>query len=305
MTKRENLLRTLRRDGFEEIPCDMPLTITKRREFRSRHHFRSISSYYDLSHRLSTCFYRPGYRGNGKQLFSHLSMPDKFDVDSFGVGMSYGSKEAYHMCHFHSPLEGDNTSLEQVEDFPLPSIIPGMELLLKIFVKYCRRNGFASMGSLEQTVWERAWLIRGMNDLMMDMMMDDKKAAVLLDRITEHSCAAAAMMAVTGHDIIALGDDIGMQETLMINPELWRKWLKPRLSKVIRIIKEIKHNTLIYYHSCGYIEPLISDLIEIGVDILNPVQPECMDFREIHRRYGDRISFWGGIGAQTTEVRMM
>ncbi|MBI9105867.1 MAG: hypothetical protein JEZ04_03925 [Spirochaetales bacterium] len=300
MTKRENLLRSLRREGFEKIPCDIPLTVTKIKEFRKRRPFRFISSYYDFSHRLSGCLYKAGYKGNGKQLFSHLSLPKRFDVDPFGVGMSYGSKEAYHMCHFHSPLEGESTTLEQIKNFKLPTPIPGMEILLKIFVKYCHRNGLAAMGYVEQTVWERAWLIRGMNNLMMDMMMEDDRATAILDRITEHSCTTVAMMARTGHDIIALGDDVGMQSTLMMNPDLWRKWLKPRLSKVIRTIKEINSDAMIFYHSCGYIEPLIPELIEIGVDILNPVQPECMNFKEIHHLYGDKISFWGGIGAQTT-----
>ena len=300
MTRRENLLKTLRRDGYEKIPCDMPLTVTKRKEFRRKHPFRFISSYYDFSHRLSGCFYKANYEGSGRQLFADFSMPERFDVDPFGIGMSYGSKEAYHMCRFHSPLRGETTTIEQIINYKLPTPIQGMEKLFELFVKYCHSNGLAAMGSMEQTIWERAWLIRGMNELMMDMMMDDKKAVALLDRITEHSCITASIMAKTNHDIIALGDDVGMQNTLMMNPELWRKWLKPRLSKVIRTIKEIRTDILLFYHSCGYIEPLIPDLIEIGVDILNPVQPECMDFTEIHRLYGNRISFWGGIGAQST-----
>jgi uroporphyrinogen decarboxylase len=300
MTKRENLLNTLRREGYEKITCDMPLTSTKRKEFRKKFPLRTISSYYDFSHRISACFYRAGYKGNGRQLFAHLDLPDRFDVDPFGVGMSYGSKEAYHMCHFHSPLEGESTTLEQIQDYKLPTLIPGMEKMLKLFVKYCHSKGLAAMGYLDQTIWERAWLIRGMNDLMMDMMMDDDRATCILDRITDHSCKSGAILARTGHDIIALGDDVGMQSTVMMNPELWRKWLKPRLAKVIRTIREEKEDALVFYHSCGFIEPFIPDLIEIGVDILNPVQPECMDFREIHSQYGDKISFWGGIGAQTT-----
>ncbi len=300
LSQSDNLLRTLRREGFEQIPYDMPLTWTKRKEFMRRRPLRSVTSYYGLSHRLSTCIYRPGYKGDGRQLFSHIEIPEKFKVDAFGVGMSYGSKEAFHMCHFHSPLEGEGTTIEQVQNYRLPDFIPGMEMLLKLFVKYCHHKGIAAMGVMDQTIWERAWLIRGMNDLMMDMMTGDEKAAVILDRVTDLSCRAAVLMARSGHDIIAIGDDVGMQSSLMMSPRLWRKWLKPRLAKVINTIREIKPDALIFYHSCGFIEPFIPDLIEIGVDILNPVQPECMDFKEIHAKYGDQISFWGGIGAQTT-----
>lgn len=91
-----------------------------------------------------------------------------------------------------------------------------------------------------------------------------------------------------------------MQNTLMMSPQIWRRWLKPRLAEVIAVIRAIRPETLVYYHSCGYIEPFIPDLIEIGVDILNPIQPECMDFRKIHEQYGNQLSFWGGIGTQTT-----
>lgn len=74
MTKKENLLKTLRREGYEKIPCDMPLTITKQKEFRKKNLLRTISSYYDFSHRVSACFYRASYKGDGKQLFSYLEL---------------------------------------------------------------------------------------------------------------------------------------------------------------------------------------------------------------------------------------
>ena len=91
-----------------------------------------------------------------------------------------------------------------------------------------------------------------------------------------------------------------MQRTPMMSRELYCQWLKPRLEKVIRAAKAVKGDILIFYHSCGYVEPFIDDLIEAGVDVLDPVQPECMDFAEIHARYGDRLSFHGTIGTQTT-----
>lgn len=81
---------------------------------------------------------------------------------------------------------------------------------------------------------------------------------------------------------------------------MWREWLKPRLASVIEAAKEANPEVLIFYHSCGYIEPIIPDLIEIGVDILNPVQPESMDPERIKKLYGNELAFWGTIGTQTT-----
>ena len=86
----------------------------------------------------------------------------------------------------------------------------------------------------------------------------------------------------------------------MMSEALYDRFLFPRLSSVIQAAREINPAILIFYHSCGYITPFIPRLIEAGIDVLNPVQPECMDFAEIHAQFGDRLSFYGTIGTQTT-----
>ena len=84
----------------------------------------------------------------------------------------------------------------------------------------------------------------------------------------------------------------------MIDVGFWERWLKPRLAKVISSAREVNPDVLIFYHSCGHVTPFIDQLIEIGVDILNPVQPESMSFDEVYDQYGKRISFWGTLGTQ-------
>ncbi len=133
---------------------------------------------------------------------------------------------------------------------------------------------------------------------MIDMMMEDDKASALLDKITDFAVSKAIGYTRAGVDILSLGDDIGTQNSIMIDVGLWERWLKPRIVKVINAAREINPEILIFYHSCGYIIPFIDQLIEIGVDILNPVQPECMSFDEVHDEYGERISFWGTMGTQ-------
>lgn len=150
------------------------------------------------------------------------------------------------------------------------------------------------------TIFERSWYIRGMEELMMDMLADEDMAETMLEVSTKDSIERAAIYANAGCDIIFLGDDIGMQHTIMMSEDLYREWLKPRLKRVIKSAKDINPNVIILYHSCGYVIPFIEDLIEVGVDVLNPVQPECMDFKKVHDEFGDRISFHGTIGTQTT-----
>lgn len=299
MTKRENMLNTLKRKGYNEVPSDMGLTPPVMERFKEMTGHEDTDSYYNLSHRNAARHVDPLYEGDGKYLFSGKNMPHKYDVDAFGVGISYGSDAAYHMCHFHSPLEGE-VSLSDLENYPLPAQSPGEEQRLTREAEEIKARGFAAVGAMEQTIWERSWLIRGMNSLMMDMMMDAPEAHVILNRITELSENVAGLYAKCGFDIIRLGDDVGMQNTLMMSPELWRKWLKPRLKQIIETIKATKSDCLVFYHSCGFIEPLIPELIEIGIDILNPIQPECMDVKKIFRDFGQDVSFWGGIGTQTT-----
>ncbi|MFQ5808864.1 MAG: uroporphyrinogen decarboxylase family protein, partial [Armatimonadota bacterium] len=92
----------------------------------------------------------------------------------------------------------------------------------------------------------------------------------------------------------------GMQDRLMMHPDTWREWLKPRLGKVIQAARDVNPDVHVFYHSDGNIESIIEDLIEVGVTVLNPVQPECMDPVELKKQYGDRLAFWGTIGTQST-----
>jgi uroporphyrinogen decarboxylase len=148
------------------------------------------------------------------------------------------------------------------------------------------------------TVWETAWYLRSMEDLMVDMMCGDDRATVLLDRVTALSAARAGACARAGADILQLGDDIGMQQTTMMGLDLWRTWLKPRLARVIDAARAVRPDLLVFYHSCGFVAPFLGELAEIGVDILNPVQPECMAFADVVREAAGKLSFWGTIGTQ-------
>ena len=134
---------------------------------------------------------------------------------------------------------------------------------------------------------------------MCDMMSDDEMATAMLDKVTEMSLGRALLYAEAGVDILYLGDDIGMQSRIMMSRELYMKWIQPRLKKIISAVKSIRPEIIVFYHSCGYVEPLIPDLIDAGIDTLNPIQSECMDFADIWGKYHDKLTFHGTIGTQT------
>ena len=146
------------------------------------------------------------------------------------------------------------------------------------------------------TVFENAWLLRGLEQLLMDFIQNEEFAEALLDRITEFQADNARYIGNCDADILLTGDDVGTQRGMLMSPAHWRKWLKPRLAKIIAAAREQKPDIHVFYHSDGDISDIIPELIEIGVDILNPVQPECLDPVEMKRLYGDKLSFWGTIG---------
>jgi uroporphyrinogen decarboxylase len=227
-------------------------------------------------------------------------LPESAQFDPWGCAFSQGSESAKHMHRLHHPLKGDDVTLAEIKAHPFPVINETAAVSFADWVRHIHAEGLASMAQHSQTIWETAWQIRGMEDLMMDMMGEDERAEVVLDRVTAISLARMEIAAKAGCDIVWLGDDIGMQSQAMMSVELWETWLKPRLKKVIDAGKKNNPNLLVAYHSCGYVLPFLDGLIDAGIDILNPIQPESMSFKEVYDQTGDRLSYWGTIGTQTT-----
>jgi uroporphyrinogen-III decarboxylase len=100
--------------------------------------------------------------------------------------------------------------------------------------------------------------------------------------------------------MIWIGDDVGTQRGMLMSPKHWRKFLKPRMENFIASLKAINPSVKVAYHSDGNIYPIIPELIEIGLDILNPIQPACMDPIKLKKDFGDRLCFWGSIDEQHT-----
>jgi uroporphyrinogen decarboxylase len=192
-------------------------------------------------------------------------------------------------------------SLQEIERYPLPDFDAEYRYAhLDEELNSIRARELASVAFMAMTIFETAWQIRGLEPLVTDMITGADSAACLLDRITSLSAARARRFALAGVDVIHIGDDIGMQDRMLMSPATWRKWLKPRLASVIAAAREVKPDVVFFYHSDGYIEPVIADLIEIGINALNPLQPECMDPAVIKDRYGDQLAFWGTVGIQGT-----
>lgn len=161
---------------------------------------------------------------------------------------------------------------------------------------------YAVLGEISGHIFERAQMIRGFDTFLLDMAIDPDFAEDLMDRIlaVEIDIASNFLDTVGPYiDIIAFKDDIAMQGGPIVSPQMFRDMVKPRLAKLVEVLRS-KTDAKIWFHSCGSVYYAIPDLIEIGIDILNPIQVMAaeMDTARLKREFGDELAFWGGIDTQ-------
>jgi uroporphyrinogen decarboxylase len=301
MTPRENLLSLFRRQGYDHVPVEFMLCPALHEQFAARTGgSQAIEAYYHFPYRQLPWPTLPAREPvDWSRFFPEGLKAGTGFWQEFGIAYEPGDDPKSHFAHIRHPMAGFD-SVEQIQSYPFADFAAGDAAPIAKRVATYHAEGLLALGKMEATIWEIAWYLRGMETLMMDMAAESDMAVCLLDTVTEFACLRATALAASGADILFLGDDLGMQSNLLMSPSLYRAWIKPRLAQVTAAARAAKPDVLIAYHTCGYVTPLIQDLIEAGVDILNPVQPECMDFAEIHKQFGDRLSFWGTIGTQTT-----
>jgi uroporphyrinogen decarboxylase len=150
--------------------------------------------------------------------------------------------------------------------------------------------------SMAYSLFERAWTLRGMAELMIDMLEAPEFVDELFDAITDYNCGVLEEMLRHDIDCVRFGDDWGQQHGLIFGGPLWRRFVKPRLRRMYGMVKRAGKAVMI--HSCGRVQELFPDLIELGLDIFNPFQPEVMDPYETKKQFGDKLTFYGGMSVQ-------
>jgi uroporphyrinogen decarboxylase len=225
------------------------------------------------------------------------ALDDEVAFDEWGIG---SVPTLYEMPDFKfHPLAGMKTA-KAVEAFPWPDLdAPYRYAGVTHQTQAFHDRGYAVCGEMYQTLFETAWLMRGMETFMADFYLEPEIAHAICERITAIRVGQAREFAKAGVDILRLGDDIVTQQGRMMSVETYREFFLPRIRRIVDAAKAVNPEVIIFMHCCGHVEPVIGELIEAGVEVLNPVQPECNDVRRIKAQYGDRLSFWGGIGVQS------
>lgn len=146
------------------------------------------------------------------------------------------------------------------------------------------------------SLFERAWTLRGMENLLADMVAEPGFVGELLDRICEYNLRIIDIALEYPFDGFHFGDDWGQQRGLIMGPKHWRTHIKPRVARMFERAK--RAGKFVSLHCCGDIHELFPDLIEIGLDVYQTFQPEIYDVRAVKREYGKALTFWGGISTQ-------
>jgi uroporphyrinogen decarboxylase len=145
-------------------------------------------------------------------------------------------------------------------------------------------------------LFERAWSLRGFDQLLIDMVERPTWVEELLERITEIQVKLARRFVLLGADGGYFGDDYGAQRSLLFAPRVWSQMIKPRLARMFAVFRE--GGLPVILHSDGDIWPVLADLVDIGLVCLNPVQPEVLEHRRLYREFGKHLAFYGGISTQ-------
>ncbi|MFX0205169.1 MAG: uroporphyrinogen decarboxylase family protein [Candidatus Hodarchaeota archaeon] len=219
--------------------------------------------------------------------------PDNVVEDEWGIKRRADSTGKYWHFVYH-PLQ-DVTS---VNDYEFPDINEAGRF--DEAEKFMRKWGdkYFTIGGVLPGFMEWYWYLRGWKQFIRDLYTNPKFANDLFDKLLEFNLEMGKRLIELGVDSIGSGEDSGSQTGLFFSLPIWRKYFKPRYMKLYSDLK--KRGAYIFYHSDGNIEQLIPDLIDVGVDILNPIQPECMEPGEIKELYGDKLTLDGAISVQET-----
>jgi uroporphyrinogen decarboxylase len=262
LSDKENLLRAITRDDPEYVPV--------------RHMDGRVPGMVRLIYRDSRALLR--------------------GTDRWGVGWDGGiaarsEREAEIQGYpVHHPL----ADLATLESYPFPD--PHEPGIFDGLMDGVERGQDLITGEICFPVQDRAHLLMGLDGFCTALIDEPERVRELLHRIADYQIGIIGRYLAMGANIIRGLDDYGGQKALLLGPRLWRAFIKPELARVVRGAKE--GGAFFWLHSCGRVMEILPDLVEIGVDILDPVQVRANDQAEAKRLYGDRLCFMGGIDTQ-------
>lgn len=256
-----------------------------------------------VAKRLDTHYGTDTWRNRIKPYVVTVSAVDtdlKTEIDAKYVRDGYGGiwRQDMRPWHLETPPLANPTF--DGYDFPRPEVFLRPDWKEQA-AQTCRDQAESFLvGSLGWGLFERSWNLRGFENILMDAVTDPEFFEEVLDRLMNLYLTFVDYTAELPIDAILFGDDWGDQRGVILGPERWREFLKPRWAKIYAAVH--RHGKIVMGHSCGSVAEIIPDLIEIGMDVLESCQPEAagMNPYELKKKFGRNITFWGCLGSQST-----
>ena len=305
MTRRERVLAAVRHEETDFVPYNFHATGAVYQRLREHYGLPDNNAVVELvgNHivKIGSDFnvnpwspdIQMGQLPSGGAMTTSLDASGGLHVDEFGCTWDR-SKGMPHPVGY--PLPDEESRLDR---YVMPD--PCREGRFDQAEKLVERNKgeVFLFGKLGMCLFERAWSIRGFEQLLVDTALRPEFVEELLDRILhEWNLPIIDQQMALGADGFYFADDWGSKTSLFMSTETWRRLIKPRLAACYQRVKE--KGGIVGQHSDGNILAVIPDLIEIGLDVLNPIQPSVYDPNIVKRQYGDRITLYGGIDVETT-----
>jgi uroporphyrinogen decarboxylase len=284
MKPRDIVLAQIRHETCPEVPYSLPFED-------------------DVGRRLDAHYGGPAWRERLVPYLVGVGAVDtdpKTPIDGVYVRDGYGGiwRQDIRPWHLEKPPLPE-PSFDGYE-FPKPEAFFRPEWKAAAFKTCADRADSFLVGNLGWGLFERSWNLRGFENVLMDSIAEPDFFEEALERLTELYLAFVDYTADLPVDGILFGDDWGDQRGVILGPDRWRRFLKPRWARIYAAVH--RHGKIAMSHSCGSVAAIVPDLIEIGLDVLESVQPEAADMNpyELKRRFGRDICFWGCLGSQST-----
>ena len=294
-TPRENLFRLLAGDTPDWIPFSLDVGSQSGFSSPFARLFHQKTGSYRPAEYFQTdarCFSVECEFGGGDPRRLHGALPIDATFDEWGNAHWAGGQEGTtdHMV----PAAGRARTVADLERLPTPLINrrPDTSQL-----KAWHEAGYPVFG-YAGSIYEWSWWLRGMEQFLMDLVSDPAMAEAIIAKVTAHTRRLALASARLGIDVLCFYDDAGMQTGMQLSPKLWRQFIKPAWGRVLDAVRAESPGVCFFLHSCGQIEAIVPDIVDLGFHVLHPLQPECMDFGEFYREFGDKIVLTATISSQ-------
>lgn len=294
-TPRENLRHLLEGGAPSWIPFSLDvgalpgMTVPMHEAFRQATGADDPAEYFRTDVR---CFSLPAQFGGDDPAELHAEVEPETTFDEWGVGHWSGGREGT-VDKMYPPL-ARACSVEDVEALPSPVIDTDADASI---VEHYHAAGYPVFG-YAGSIYEWSWWLRGMENFLMDLVSDGPLAEAVIAKVRQHTARLALATAAIGVDVLCMYDDAGMQTGMQLSPHLWRRYVKPAWQHVLSTVRDQFPHVRFFLHSCGKIDAIVPDIIELGFDILHPVQPECMDFEAVWKQFGGDIVFTATLSSQ-------